>query len=435
MHFYVNDKYHDQVFLDHCYREFEQHAVLGDCQGKRFTVCIDDTALWLALCLYAQIKGASIFPLPVGTPKEAARRRAQMSQSHFLLFGNQIDEVLTEIEAISERENDSEVVLVQMSSGTTGQVKCVERSWSSINTEIDSYIAHFRAVKAMTPVVACPISHSYGLISGVLVALKQGLAPVIVQNFNPKYITRKLREIDFPILYSSPTLITTITMMIHESTPLHAIMTSGTLMQSAWFEETARKVVHFYQQYGCSEVGCIAMGGGITSVNDVGVPLSHLHVIAGSCSKNPDEIKVTTSDGSIIETRDFGYLDNGGRLHFISRIDDMINVAGLNVYPAEVEEVVLSMPGIRDAVVFKRSHSFGNDQVCLQYVADTKLAAEDIRAWCRQQLANYQVPIDMTQVEYIDRLPSGKISRKKLANTCSDLYTEDDFAIRRGKNA
>lgn len=412
---YVNDNYYTQNYFERCYRKFEQHPILGNCQGKRFTACLADPALWLALCLYTKSRGASVFPLPADTPWEAARRRAQKSRSHFLLFGGNIDEVLANIEVVTEREDDAEAVLVQMSSGTAGEPKFIERTWSSIDTEIENYVLHFEEAENMTPVVACPISHSYGLICGVLVALKRNIAPILVQNLNPKYIIRKLQEAKSPILYSSPALITTITMLIREDDPVHAIMTSGTLMQAAWFERVAKKkAVYLYQQYGCSETGCITLGGGVASVNDVGIPLPHLKVEAGT-RETPSEIIVTMPDGNRVATHDLGYVDGAGRLHFLSRIDDMINVAGLNVYPTEVEEVVLDLPSVRDAVVFKRNHGFSNDQVCLQYVSDTELQPEVIREWCRHQLASYQVPINIAQVKQIDRLPNGKVSRKKLA--------------------
>jgi len=129
---------------------------------------------------------------------------------------------------------------------------------------------------------------------------------------------------------------------------------------------------------------------------------------------------VITENNTTVSTRDLGYLDDNNRLHFISRIDEMINVSGLNVYPAEVEKVVMDMPGISDAVVFKKSHAFGNDQVCLQFVAEESIVEKsiddkDIRSWCSNYLNKYQVPIQITQVEKIDRLPNGKVSRKALA--------------------
>ena len=413
---YINDEYFDENYFNLCYQKFRQHDVLGNCQGKRITVCISDAALWIALCLYARDHGISVFPLPVGTPEEALRRRAQLSSSHYQVMAGSMEELLTEIEKISDHEVDEEPVLVQMSSGTTGEPKCINRSWVSIDIELQSYIEHFTDLAEMTAVVACPVNHSYGLICGILASIKRGSAPVIITNLNPKYIISKVRETASPILYSSPALITTITMMVKADQPIHAIMTSGTLMQATWLEHAAKKCEKLYQQYGCSEVGCIALGGNIKSIHDQGVPLPHLTVKSGNSPEEPQEIVVITESNSTVSTRDLGYLDNNNRLHFISRIDEMINVSGLNVYPAEVEKVVMDMPAISDAVVFKKSHAFGNDQVCLQFVAEQDIADEDIRSWCSKYLNKYQVPLQITQVEKIDRLPNGKISRKALGH-------------------
>ena len=417
---YLNDEHYDKNYFEQCYQKFNQHDVLGNGQGKRITACISDAAVWIALCLYARDHGISVFPLPAGTPEEALRRRAQLSSSHYQVMAASMAELLTNIEKISDHEDDVEPVLVQMSSGTTGEPKCINRSWLSIDIELQNYIEHFTDLAEMTAVVACPVNHSYGLICGILASIKRGSEPVIITNFNPKYIIKKVRETTTPILYSSPALITTITMMVKADQPIHAIMTSGTLMQATWLEQAANKCEKLYQQYGCSEVGCISLGGDIKSIHDQGMVLPHLTVKSGSSAEEPQEIIVaiqasTTENNIRVSTRDLGFLDANNRLHFISRIDEMINVSGLNVYPAEVEKVVMDMPNVSDAVVFKKSHAFGNDQVCLQFIAEQEIANEDIRSWCSKYLNKYQVPLQIAQVEKIERLPNGKISRKALA--------------------
>ncbi|MCG8609512.1 MAG: AMP-binding protein [Pseudomonadales bacterium] len=417
---YVDDNYYDSEYFELRYQQFDQHPILSQCKSKRFAVCLEDVALWIALSLYLKAKGGSVFPMPVDTPVDAARRRAQRSQCHYLLFGEGESD-LDQIETITERGGDSEPVLVQTSSGTTGEPKFIERAWQSIDVEIAHYVEDFSEANAMTPVVACPVTHSYGLICGVLVALQRGVEPVVIKNSNPKYIIRKLTEVDAPILYSSPTLISTITMLVPAETPIHAVMTSGTLMQKAWFDTVKQKVTRLYQQYGCSEAGCIALGQDIQSVSDIGKPLSHLSVTAGQSCAEPAEIVVTKDDGQVIRTQDLGYFDQHGSLHFVARMDDMINVSGFNVYPAEVEEVVLELPQILDAVVFKRRHQFGNDQVCLNYVldptrADQNISEQDIREWCRRHLASHQIPMHIQRVDAVPKLPNGKISRKKLTD-------------------
>lgn len=413
--FYVNDDVYDSAYIHSCFARFDQHPILSQCQNTRFTVCLQDAALWLALCLYLKQKGGSVFPLPVETPISAARRRASASKSHYLLFGKDLQDVLAGIETIDAEGKDDTAVLVQMSSGTTGEPKVIARSWKSIDAEINAYIDHFPEANTMTPVVAAPVSHSYGLICGVLVAFKRDVVPVVITNPNPKYILRKLQACYQPILYSSPTLITTVAMMLKSSDPIYAIMTSGTLMQRAWFEKVKSKTRYLYQQYGCSEAGCIALGKDIQSHDDIGTPLPHHQTTAGTQPQEPAEIVITNASDGEIRTKDLAYFDGDGRLRFVSRIDDMINVSGFNVYPAEVEEVILTLSEIKDVVVFKRTHNLGNDQVCLNFVADTPMTADKIRQWCRQQLALHQVPMHIKQVEKIDKLPNGKINRKKLA--------------------
>ncbi|WP_082408286.1 AMP-binding enzyme [Verrucomicrobium spinosum] len=209
-------------------------------------------------------------------------------------------------------------------------------------------------------------------------------------------------------------MITTLAMLVKEGEPLWAVMTSGTVLQKATFEKLAKKVRHLYQQYGCSEAGCLSLGTGLLAANDQGKPLPHIAIAAGTNAGEPADIVVTLPDGRTVETRDLGYFI-GDRLHFVSRIDEMINVAGFNVYPGEVEEVVLAMPGIRDAVVFKRSRGFGGEQVCLHFVSEETIPAEVVREFCAGRLATHQIPMNIARVEAIPRLPNGKISRKALA--------------------
>jgi fatty-acyl-CoA synthase len=108
-------------------------------------------------------------------------------------------------------------------------------------------------------------------------------------------------------------------------------------------------------------------------------------------------------------------------LSFVARADDTIIVAGLNVYPQEVEDVVLAMPDIKDAVVFKIEDPYAGQRIFLQYCADSAIDPALVRQWCRDQLAPYQLPQQLLQVKQIERLANGKVNRKQLA---MDFETE-----------
>jgi len=413
---YVNDRLYDLQYFQNCYERFNAHPVLLESGRQRIAVLLQDPALWIALCLYVKAKGGTVFPLPADTPVEGAIRRAGRSGCQVLIVGHEAGE-FEFIDIASPHPASSGVSggLIQTSSGTTGEPKFIERTWESIDTEIESYIRHLPEAETWTPVVACPVTHSYGLICGVLAALRRGVQPIIVQNLNPKFVLRKLRETPHPFLYSSPAMIALLAMLVKEDEPLWALMTSGTLLPRKTFESIGKKVRHLYQQYGCSETGCLSLGTSLSAANDLGNPLPHVSLRTGEDVGHPAGVIAFLSDDTAVDTRDLGYLENG-RLFFVSRLDDVINVAGLNVYPGEVEEVILAMPGIRDAVIFRKPRGLAGDQVCLHFVSDEAITADALRAYCLGKLAAHQVPMSIERVDAIPRLPNGKISRKALSD-------------------
>lgn len=414
---YVDNHYFDQSHFDRCFSLFEAHAVLKRCAAHRVAVRVTDPAFWLALCFYVKQHGGVVFPLASDAPREAARRRATKAGCDYLFFGTGEDCLETAQELPFEGATavpGGAPCLVQMSSGTTGEPKVVERSWSEIDTEIEHYLRAFPAAHSTTSIVAAPVTHSYGLISGVMAAISRGEKPRVISNLNPKYVLRRISETPSPLVYSSPTLIKTLCALTSENHKIFSLITSGTTMQRAGFESALTKVTHLHQQYGCSEAGCITVAENIQAADDLGAPLSHLVVSAGESAEAPWPIIVHTRSRAPIDTGDVGYFESD-RLRFVARADDTINVAGLCVYPAEVEEVVLEMPEVSDAAVFRKPHSLGHEQVALQFVSDRKLPSEAIRAWCAARLSPYQVPMSITQVADIPKLPNGKISRKALS--------------------
>jgi acyl-CoA synthetase (AMP-forming)/AMP-acid ligase II len=111
---------------------------------------------------------------------------------------------------------------------------------------------------------------------------------------------------------------------------------------------------------------------------------------------------------------DVGWLDEHGNLRITDRIKDLFIVGGFNVYPAEVEAMVLTHPSVADvAVVGAPDPRLGEVGVAF-VVARHPIDADDLIAWCRERLANFKVP---RRVHFVDALPvnaSGKVTKFEL---------------------
>lgn len=404
----INDAVFDQAYFNDASERMAAAAQFDKRAGDRFAVCFSEAQDWLAFFFAARDAGVSVLPLHPSTPYAAARRQAETAKCNWLFYNR------LEGELVCEEHADEPGQLLQMSSGTTGEPKCIARAWGDIEDEVETYVSFFTEPQDMTPLVACPTTHSYGLICGILVALKRGQMPAILDTGNPKFLLRKLRETERPYLISSPAILHTLARLLPAGEQIHATMTSGTLLPEPWFKTIRGKSRHMFQQYGCSEAGCIAINPDVQAANEVGYVLPRFLMRDPGTQDEPAEIAVQRA-GAAVETRDLGFRRDDGMLVFLSRLDDLINVSGLNVYPKEVEDVVMTFAGIADAVVFRKQDAFAGERVALLFSAEQAVDQRQLRQWCAERLAAHQMPTELLQVERIPRQANGKISRREVA--------------------
>ena len=116
-------------------------------------------------------------------------------------------------------------------------------------------------------------------------------------------------------------------------------------------------------------------------------------------------------------TGDVGTLDRNGFLYLLDRKDDMIISGGFNIWPAELEIVIASLPGVREVAVFGVPHARWGETamalVCLEEEAN--VTEDDVVQVCRERLGSYKKPTTVRlSTEPLPRTPLGKISRKIL---------------------
>ncbi len=114
---------------------------------------------------------------------------------------------------------------------------------------------------------------------------------------------------------------------------------------------------------------------------------------------------------------EMGYVDEDGYLFITDRVSDMIVSGGVNIYPAEAEQVLLRHPGVADIAVVAAPHAeMGEEARALVIAADPAHppTAEELNAFCRESLAGYKCPRGYEFVDDIGRTAMGKVNKKAL---------------------
>jgi len=129
---------------------------------------------------------------------------------------------------------------------------------------------------------------------------------------------------------------------------------------------------------------------------------------------NPEETAKVLRDGWL-KTGDIGFMDSKGYITLTDRKKDMILVSGFNVYPNEVEGVVMMHPGVAECAVVGVPDEKSGEAVKLVVVRkDTSLSKEDLLTYCRAQLTGYKRPHHIEFRDSLPKTPVGKILRREL---------------------
>jgi acyl-CoA synthetase (AMP-forming)/AMP-acid ligase II len=117
-------------------------------------------------------------------------------------------------------------------------------------------------------------------------------------------------------------------------------------------------------------------------------------------------------------------VDADGYVYVAGRLDDVIITGGENVHPAEVEDVLGSMPGLAAAaVVGLEDERWGSRVVAAVVRADAGLGAADVIRFCQARLAGYKCPREVAFVPELPRNATGKVLRRRVRDELAVLLT------------
>jgi long-chain acyl-CoA synthetase len=132
---------------------------------------------------------------------------------------------------------------------------------------------------------------------------------------------------------------------------------------------------------------------------------------------NRPEARAALDRDGLLATGDMGWLDEDGFLFLADRRTDLIISGGANIYPAEVERVLIGMPGVLDCAVFGLPDVEYGRCVAASIALDGTVAMtpDDVRRFLAERIANYKIPRRIVFDAELPREESGKIAKAKLA--------------------
>ena len=131
--------------------------------------------------------------------------------------------------------------------------------------------------------------------------------------------------------------------------------------------------------------------------------------------EKPEESAAAIGPDGFLRTGDIARMDERGYVYIVDRKKDMIIVSGFNVYPNEIEDVVMMHPGVREVGAVGVPDAKSGEAVKIVVARkDASLSAEELIAHCRKHLTGYKTPRQVEFRETLPRTPIGKILRREL---------------------
>ncbi|HZD01236.1 MAG TPA: acyl--CoA ligase [Actinomycetes bacterium] len=342
-----------------------------------------------------------------------------------------------------------DVALMLHTSGTTGRPKRAPLRHRNLIASVENTAAHYQLGPGDVSLCVMPLFHVHGLMASALATLRSGGTVVVPAPFNPLSFWAVAGGYQ-PTWYSAvPTIHKMVLARARGERPpasrsLRFVRScSSALAPELMAQIEGRLGVPVLEAYGMTEAchqiasnplppadrrpGSVGRGTGVqvAVVDDHGVPLPAgtpgevvirgPNVIDGYAG-NPRANAASFLDGWF-RTGDQGMLDADGYLTLVSRIKELINRGGEKISPREIDEVMLRHPAVAEAVAFGVPHPTLGEEVAVAVVLREPATERELLAHCREQLAAFKVPAKLRVVKAIPRTATGKIQRRKVADS------------------
>jgi len=354
----------------------------------------------------------------------------------------------------------SDVAVLLPSGGTTGTPKWVIGSHGGLAASGRQLFTWLRAVLEPgrdTLMLPLPLFHVYGLAGVQSLAFTGGLSVTLVADpRDTRAVLATIRRERPAFFCAVPTLLTAIMSHAHAERSRDAFRAIKLCFSGAapllaetrrQFEELTGGVV--MEGYSLTEAQMAVIANpvrGAKKTGSVGLPLPDVDLrivdleagerdlpqgeqgevlISGrqlmlgyweQPAETADVLQHDADGRAWLRTGDIGYLDADGYLFLTDRKKELIKVSGFQVWPREVEEVLVGHPAVAEAGVAAVAHPRRGEipKAWVVLRPGAMASPNDIRAFCRERLASYKVPGEVSIVDALPKSAIGKVLRRKL---------------------
>ncbi|EOP64304.1 2-succinylbenzoate-CoA ligase [Bacillus cereus VDM006] len=298
--------------------------------------------------------------------------------------------------------------------------------------------------------LACmPMFHVGGL-SLLMKNIMYGMRILLVPKYDPDFIHEAIKTRGITIISVVSKMLMDLLERLGEETypsSLRCMLLGGGPAPKSLLETCVTKGIPVYQTYGMTETSSqictLSADYMLTKVGSAGKPLFSCQLriekdgevvppnVEGEIAvkgpnvthgyfKREDATRETIIDGWL-HTGDLGYLDEEGFLYVLDRRSDLIVSGGENIYPAQIEEVLLANPKVAEAgVVGKADEQWGQVPVAFIVKADD-ITEEELIKFCEEKLARYKVPREVHFLLELPRNASKKLLRRELRHLLEEM--------------
>lgn len=427
-------------------------AYVLNASGARMLFTVDE---FLGVSYPDLLRGQALPDLQRTVLLEGDAGEGSESWEAFLAAGESVS--VDEVERRAAAITPDDTLDILFTSGTTGNPKGVVTCHGQNIRTFENWSATVDLRADDNYLVINPFFHSFGYKAGWLAAIIRGAHILPVKSFDLDAVMAQIARDRVSMIPGPPTIyqsllahprradydLSSLRLAVTGAAPVpvklveqmreelgfEVVVTAYGLTESCGVvsisraDDSAERISHSSgRAMDGVEMKCVDGDGNAVAPGAEGeIWFRGFNVMRGYLDDPQETARTITTEGWL-RTGDVGVMDTDGYVRITDRIKDMFIVGGFNTYPAEIENILCSMPGVaRAAVIGVPDERMG--EVAFAFVVkspDVQLESQSVVDWARENMANYKVP---RTVRFLDELPinaGGKVLKNQLRDMAAE---------------